>query len=64
MFGVDGVIVMMIVQNIFDQFCFGLLVLGLMLLMVCLLNKKVNLVWLIFVFFGLGIIGNVFGFLF
>ncbi len=41
----------------------GLLALGLTLLMVRLLNKKVNPVWLIFALFGLGIIGNALGFL-
>ena len=40
-----------------------LLALGLTLLMVRLLNKKVNPVWLIFALFGLGIIGNALGFL-
>ena len=43
--------------------CPGLLALGLTLLMVRLLNKKVNPVWLIFALFGLGIIGNALGFL-
>ena len=42
---------------------FGLLALGLTLLMVRLLNKKINPVWLIFALFGLGIIGNALGFL-
>lgn len=41
----------------------GLLALGLTLLMVRLLNKKINPVWLIFALFGLGIIGNALGFL-
>ncbi len=36
---------------------------GLTLLMVRLLNKKINPVWLIFALFGLGIIGNALGFL-
>ena len=42
----------MTVQNILDQLCPGLLALGLTLLMVRLLNKKVNPVWLIFALFG------------
>ena len=51
------------VQNILAQLCPGLLALGLTLLMVRLLNKKINPVWLIFALFGLGIIGNALGFL-
>ena len=61
--GADGATVTMTVQNIADQLCPGLLALGLTLLMVRLLNKKVNPVWLIFALFGLGIIGNALGFL-
>jgi PTS system sorbose-specific IID component len=61
--GADGTTVTMTVQNILDQLCPGLLALGLTLLMVRLLNKKVNPVWLIFALFGLGIIGNALGFL-
>lgn len=61
--GADGATVTMTVQNILDQLCPGLLALGLTLLMVRLLNKKVNPVWLIFALFGLGIIGNALGFL-
>ena len=61
--GADGLTVTMTVQNILDQLCPGLLALGLTLLMVRLLNKKVNPVWLIFALFGLGIIGNALGFL-
>ena len=61
--GADGSTVTMTVQNILDQLCPGLLALGLTLLMVRLLNKKVNPVWLIFALFGLGIIGNALGFL-
>jgi mannose/fructose/sorbose-specific phosphotransferase system IID component len=53
--GADGSTVTMTVQNILDQLCPGLLALGLTLLMVRLLNKKVNPVWLIFALFGLGI---------
>lgn len=59
----DGSTVIMTVQNILDQLCPGLLALGLTLLMVRLLNKKINPVWLIFALFGLGIIGNALGFL-
>lgn len=59
----DGSTVTMTVQNILDQLCPGLLALGLTLLMVRLLNKKINPVWLIFALFGLGIIGNALGFL-
>ncbi len=59
----DGSTVTMTVQNILDQLCPSLLALGLTLLMVRLLNKKINPVWLIFALFGLGIIGNALGFL-
>ena len=59
----DGSTVTMTEQNILDQLCPGLLALGLTLLMVRLLNKKINPVWLIFALFGLGIIGNALGFL-
>ena len=59
----DGTTVTMTVQNILDQLCPGLLALGLTLLMVRLLNKKINPVWLIFALFALGIIGNALGFL-
>ncbi|MGV4241555.1 PTS system mannose/fructose/sorbose family transporter subunit IID [Citrobacter freundii] len=61
--GADGTTVTMTVQNILDQLCPGLLALGLTLLMVRLLNKKINPVWLIFALFALGIIGNALGFL-
>ncbi|WP_338557598.1 PTS system mannose/fructose/sorbose family transporter subunit IID [Erwinia sp. E_sp_B04_7] len=61
--GAEGTTVTMTVQNILDQLCPGLLALGLTLLMVRLLNKKINPVWLIFGLFGLGIIGNASGFL-
>ena len=61
--GADGSTITMTVQNILDQLCPGLLALGLTLLMVRLLNKKINPVWLIFALFGLGIIGNALGFL-
>ena len=61
--GADGPTVTMTVQNILDQLCPGLLALGLTLLMVRLLNKKINPVWLIFALFALGIIGNALGFL-
>lgn len=61
--GADGATVTMTVQNILDQLCPGLLALGLTLLMVRLLNKKINPVWLIFALFALGIIGNALGFL-
>ena len=50
-------------RSILDQLCPGLLALGLTMLMVRLLNKKINPVWLIFALFGLGIIGNALGFL-
>ncbi len=61
--GADGTTVTMTVQNILDHLCPGLLALGLTLLMVRLLNKKINPVWLIFALFALGIIGNALGFL-
>lgn len=61
--GPDSSTVTMTVQNILDQLCPGLLALGLTLLMVRLLNKKINPVWLIFALFGLGIVGNALGFL-
>ncbi len=40
--GADGTTVTMTVQNILDQLCPGLLALGLTLLMVRLLNKKLT----------------------
>ena len=45
------------VQNILDQLCPGLLALGLTLLMMYLLKKKVSPIVLIFILFGVGILG-------
>ncbi len=53
----NGATVTMTVQNILDQLCPGLLALALTLLMMRLLKKKINPIWLIFSLFGLGIIG-------
>jgi len=47
----------MTVQGILDQLCPGLLALGLTLLMMKLLKKKINPIWLIFILFGVGILG-------
>lgn len=44
-------------QNILDQLCPGLLALGLTLLMMYLLKKKVSPIVLIFILFGAGILG-------
>ena len=52
------------VQNILDELCPGLLALGLTLLMMYLLRKKVNPIVLIFALFAVGILGyglNIFG---
>ncbi|EKN5941267.1 PTS mannose transporter subunit IID [Yersinia enterocolitica] len=61
--GHDGTTVTMTVQNILDQLCPGLLALGLTLLMMRLLKRKINLIWLIFSLFGLGIVGSWLGIL-
>ncbi|MDW9425522.1 PTS mannose transporter subunit IID [Yersinia enterocolitica] len=61
--GHDGTIVTMTVQNILDQLCPGLLALGLTLLMMRLLKRKINPIWLIFSLFGLGIVGSWLGIL-
>jgi PTS system sorbose-specific IID component len=53
----DGGISVMTVQNILDQLCPGLLALGLTLLMMKLLKRKINPIWLIFALFGVGILG-------
>ncbi|MFT8362793.1 MAG: mannose/fructose/sorbose PTS transporter subunit IID [Sporolactobacillus sp.] len=53
----------MTVQGILDQLCPGLLALGLTLLMMYLLKKKVSPIALIFALFGLGILGFWLGFL-
>ncbi|MDX5628950.1 MULTISPECIES: PTS system mannose/fructose/sorbose family transporter subunit IID [unclassified Brenneria] len=53
----QGQPVVMTVQNILDQLCPGLLALGLTLLMMRLLKRKINPIWLIFSLFGLGIFG-------
>lgn len=45
------------VQNILDELCPGLLALGLTLLMMYLLKKKVSPILLIFILFGVGILG-------
>ncbi|UZX31823.1 PTS system mannose/fructose/sorbose family transporter subunit IID [Lactobacillus helsingborgensis] len=45
------------VQNILDQLCPGLLSLGLTLLMMYLLKKRVSPIILIFILFGVGILG-------
>ncbi|KRM35493.1 PTS system sorbose transporter subunit IID [Agrilactobacillus composti DSM 18527 = JCM 14202] len=50
-------------QNILDQLCPGLLALGLTLLSMYLLRKKVNPIILIFGLFGLGILGYGLGWL-
>lgn len=52
-----GKLVTTTVQNILDQLCPGLLALGLTLLMMYLLRKKVNPIILIFALFGVGILG-------
>ncbi len=51
------------VQNILDQMMPGLPALGLTLLTMWLLKRKVNPIWLIFAMFGLGILGYWLGFL-
>ena len=54
---VSGKTTVTTLQNILDQFCPGLLALGLTLLCMYLLRKKVSPILLIFVLFGVGIIG-------
>ncbi|GAA3583339.1 PTS system mannose/fructose/sorbose family transporter subunit IID [Gibbsiella greigii] len=61
--GPQGEPVVMTVQNILDQLCPGLLALALTLLMMRLLKRKINPIWLIFSLFGLGIFGYGFGIL-
>ncbi|MGT3244387.1 PTS system mannose/fructose/sorbose family transporter subunit IID [Yersinia enterocolitica] len=61
--GHDGTTVTMTVQNILDQLCPGLLALALTLLMMRLLKRKINPIWLIFSLFGLGIVGSWLGIL-
>ena len=51
------------VQNILDQLCPGLLSLGLTLLMMYLLKKRVSPILLIFILFGVGILGYAIGIL-
>lgn len=51
------------VQNILDQLCPGLLALGLTLLMMRLLKKRVSPILLIFILFGVGILGYALGIL-
>ncbi|CAM3155626.1 PTS system mannose/fructose/sorbose family transporter subunit IID [Sporolactobacillus spathodeae] len=53
----------MTVQGILDQLCPGLLALGMTLLMMYLLKKKVSPILLIFALFGFGILGFWLGFL-
>lgn len=55
--GADGQEVVTTVQNILDDLVPGLLALGLTLLMMKLLKKKVNPILLIFALFGIGILG-------
>lgn len=55
--GANGQEVVTTVQDILDQLCPGLLALGLTFLMMHFLNKKVNPIILIFILFGVGIIG-------
>lgn len=51
------------IQNILDQLCPGLLSLGLTLLMMYLLKKRVSPILLIFILFGVGILGYALGIL-
>lgn len=55
--GADGETVVTTVQNILDDLVPGLLALGLTLLMMKLLKKKVSPILLIFILFAVGIIG-------
>lgn len=61
--GPDGDVVVTTVQNILDDLTPGLLSLGLTILMMYLLKKKVNPVILIFALFAVGILGYAFGIL-
>lgn len=54
---VNGKTTVTTLQNILDQFCPGLLALGLTLLCMYLLRKKVSPILLIFALFGVGIVG-------
>lgn len=54
---VNGKTTITTVQNILDQMCPGLLALGLTLLMMYLLKKRVSPILLIFILFGVGILG-------
>ncbi|MBL1230490.1 PTS mannose transporter subunit IID [Enterococcus sp. BWB1-3] len=55
--GTDGEMVVTTVQNILDDLVPGLLALGLTLLMMKLLKKKISPILLIFILFAIGIIG-------
>lgn len=55
--GADGAMVVTTVQNILDDLVPGLLALGLTLLMMKLLKKKISPIVLIFILFAVGIIG-------
>lgn len=55
--GADGVEVVTTLQNVLDDLVPGLLALGLTLLMMRLLKKKVSAIALIFILFAVGIIG-------
>jgi PTS system sorbose-specific IID component len=61
--GPDGQEVVTTVQNILDDLVPGLLALGLTLLMMRLLKKKVSPIVLIFALFAVGIAGYAFGIL-
>lgn len=61
--GADGAEVVTTVQNVLDDLVPGLLALGLTLLMMRLLKKKVSPIALIFILFAVGIIGYGLGFL-
>lgn len=54
---VDGTTTVTTIQDILDQLCPGLAALGLTLLSMYLLKKKMNPIVLIFIFFGVGILG-------
>lgn len=55
--GQDGKMIVTTVQNVLDDLVPGLLALGLTLLMMKLLKKKVSPIVLIFVLFAVGIVG-------
>lgn len=59
----DGIEMVTTLQNIFDQLMPGLLGLGLTLLLCKLLKKSMSPILLIFILFGVGIIGSVLGIL-